>query len=295
MQARGAGRNDRCPTAGPRADTLRAEVASARTTGGRGRDDRLCGHVAAMIGPAAVGPDVPLRRVAAVAELPTALDRLGLSRGRPVLALVGGAAGMNETHLERVDEVFRSAVIPVVESCRGALVDGGTDAGIMRVIGRARSSSGAGFPLVGVAADGTVAAPGAAQPDGDDTAPLEPHHTHIILVPGSSWGDESPWLAAVASAIAGEEGSATLVVNGGEITYADVDRSLACRRPVLVLAGTGRTADAVAAAAAGEAADPRAARIAASPLTRIVDIGDPDALARTLQAVLGRSSSGGHA
>ncbi|MCV2489835.1 hypothetical protein OF117_10720 [Geodermatophilus sp. YIM 151500] len=248
-----------------------------------------------MSGQEAVGPGIPLARVDAVAALPTALARLGISRSRPVLALVGGAAGMDHTHLELVDEVFRSAVIPVVDSCRGAVVDGGTDAGIMRVIGQARSVCRAGFPLVGVVAEGTVAALGGAQPNGGDTAELEPHHTHLLLVPGRSWGDESPWLAAVASAIAGEEPSATLVVNGGEITYADVEQSLAGGRPVLVLAGTGRTADAVAAAAAGEMADPRAVRIAASPLTRIVDVSDPEVLTRTLRAVLRQSSSAGHA
>ncbi|SDZ19442.1 hypothetical protein SAMN05660209_04989 [Geodermatophilus africanus] len=248
-----------------------------------------------MSGQAAAGPGASLGRVDAVAGLPTTLDRLGILRGRPVLALVGGAAGMDGIHLQLVDEVFRSAVIPVVDGCGGAVVDGGTDAGIMRLIGQVRSASGASFPLVGVAAEGTVAAASGAQPKGGDTAELEPHHTHVILVPGDSWGDESPWLAAVVSAIAGGKPSATLVVNGGEITYADVERSLAGGRPVLVLAGTGRTADAVAAAAAGKTADPRAVRLAASPLTRIIDVGDPELLARTLQAVLTRSSSGNHA
>ncbi|MGY1683283.1 hypothetical protein [Geodermatophilus sp. SYSU D01176] len=248
-----------------------------------------------MSGRAAAGPGIPLERVDAVPELPTALDRLGVSRGRPVLALVGGAAGMDEARHGLVEEVFRCAVIPVVDGRGGAVVDGGTDAGIMRVIGRVRSACRAGFPLVGVAAEGTVAAPGGAQPDDGNAADLEPHHTHVILVPGDSWGDESPWLAAVASAIAGGEPSATLVVNGGDITYADVEQSLAGGRPVLVLAGTGRTADAVAAAAAGETADARAVRIAASPLTHVIDVSDPELLARTLRAALRRSSSGGHA
>lgn len=254
----------------------------------------VCVSEAAMSGQVAEGAGIPLERVDAVAELTTAVDRLGISRGRPVLALVGGAAGMDETHLGLVDEVFRSAVIPVLDACRGAVVDGGTDAGIMQIVGRARSARGARFPLVGVAAEGTVAAPGGAQVDNGDSAELEPHHTHVILVPGDSWGDESPWLAAVASAIAGGEPSATLVVNGGEITYSDAEQSLVDGRPVLVLAGTGRTADAVAAAAAGEHADARAARIAASPLTRIVDVRDPEVLGRTLMEVLRRSPSERH-
>ncbi|MGY1620539.1 hypothetical protein ACI797_27680 [Geodermatophilus sp. SYSU D00691] len=239
---------------------------------------------------------IPLQRVNVVAELPMAVDRLGISRGRPVLVLVGGAAGMDQTHLQHVDEIFRSAVIPVLEGCRAAMVDGGTDAGIMRVIGRARSQLRAGFPLVGVAAAGTVVAPPlGAEPDGGQRAELEPHHTHAILVPGRTWGDESPWLAAVATAISGEKPSATLVVNGGEITYSDVERSLAGGRPVIVLAGTGRTADALAAAAAGDTGDRRAVPIATSPLTRITSLDAPEGLARTLQLVLQESPSASHA
>lgn len=67
---------------------------------------------------------------------------------------------------------------------------------------------------------------------------------------------ESLWLAEVADVIADDRPSATLVVNGGEITCDDVARSVARRRPVLVLAGTGRTIDAIAAAVAGHGDEP---------------------------------------
>lgn len=119
---------------------------------------------------------------------------------------------------------------------------------------------------------------------------LEPHHSHVVLVPGDSWGDESPWLAEVADAVAGTGPSATLVINGGEITYDDVAHSLKRHRPVVVLAGTGRTADAIAAARNPNSKDPRARQIAASPLTRIVDIADGAALARMLESILGHST-----
>jgi hypothetical protein len=117
-------------------------------------------------------------------------------------------------------------------------------------------------------------------------AELEPHHTHVVLVPGDSWGDESPWLSEVATVVAGEHPSATLVINGGEITYEDVSHSLAAGRPVIVVAGTGRTADAIAAAAGGAGDDVCAARLAASPLVRIVRLDDPDGVALALEAAL---------
>jgi len=76
---------------------------------------------------------------------------------------------------------------------------------------------------------------------------------------------------------------------GGEITYDDVVRSLERHRPVVVLAGTGRTADAIAAATSRNSEDLRARQIAGSPLTRVVNIDDGAALAGTLESILGRS------
>ena len=245
-----------------------------------------------MSGPSPERPAVPTVRIGTVEELPDALQRLGVRRNRPTLALVGGAGGMHESHLQLVDAVLRSAVIPAVDGAGAAVVDGGTDSGVMGLVGRARAASGARFPLVGVAAEGTVAL-GDGDQDRGDLARLEPHHTHVILVPGHSWGDESPWLADVVSILVNGEASATLVVNGGEITYDDMDRSLTRGRSVVVLAGTGRTADAVATAKSGFQADARAVHLTHSPLIRVVDIRDPDAVARALLAALGRAPANG--
>lgn len=226
-------------------------------------------------------------RVGRVSQLPAELDALGLRRGRPVLVLVGGAGGMGQDDLALMDTTLRAAVLPVLEQHDAAVVDGGTDSGVMRVVGQARAATGGHFPLVGVAAEGTVVVPDRAELPAPDAAELEPHHTHVVLIPGTSWGDESPWLADVADAIADDHPSVTLVVNGGKITYDDIERSLARHRPVLVLAGTGRTADAVAAALTGRGVDPRAAKIAASPLTRILEVRDVDAIADALSTALG--------
>jgi hypothetical protein len=213
-----------------------------------------------------------------VAEVAGRLDELGVRRGRPVVVLVGGAAGMGEGDVALVDEMLRVGVFPVLDACGAAVVDGGTDSGVMRVVGRARAAVGGRFPLVGVVAEGTVAEPG--------SAGVEPHHTHLLLVPGRSWGDESPWLVEVAAAIAGAGPSVTLVINGGAITYEDIGRSLNRERPILVVSGTGRAAHAVAAAAAGQRANPRAEWVAASPLTRIVDVTDLDAITEALGSAL---------
>jgi hypothetical protein len=231
-----------------------------------------------------------MARVDIVSSLPATLDALAVARGRPVLVVVGGAGKMSQEHLSRTAAVLSEQVVPVLDRLGVTVIDGGTDSGVMRVIGRARSAAGASFPLIGVASEGTVRTDPAGVPARAEQ--IEPHHSHVILVPGDSWGDESPWLADVADAVAGTGPSATLVINGGEITYDDVAHSLERRRPVVALAGTGRTADAIAAARDGNSRDPRATQIAASPLTRIADIADGAALAGMLESILGHSTGG---
>lgn len=225
----------------------------------------------------------PFARVGKPADLPAALRALNIGVGRPVLVLVGGAGGMTRDHLAAMAQVM-DRIIPALEGWGAAIVDGGTDSGVMRVVGRAHDAARARFPLVGVAAEGTVILPGT--PAAPDAAALEPHHTQVVVVPGKAWGDESPWLSRVGTAIADGQPSLTLVANGGEITYDDIDHSLKSNRPVIILAGTGRTADTVADAAGGYATDPRAARVAASPGTQIVSSDDWQALYRAIKSIL---------
>ena len=172
-----------------------------------------------------------LIRVARVRDLPAALDTHGLRRGRPVLVLVGGADAMDRSVLTPLDQVLRTAVLPLLDRRDAVALDGGTDSGVMRVIGRARTDAAHRFPLVGVAAEGTVVVPGASADRPRTRVDLEPNHTHVVLVPGSEWGDESPWLSEVADVVADGAPSVTVVVNGGEITFDDALASLDRGRP----------------------------------------------------------------
>jgi hypothetical protein len=205
------------------------------------------------------------------AQLSKALAQIGLNRAHPTLVLVGGAGGISEADLHRLQQLFAEAIAPIVEKLGVIVVDGGTDAGIMRFIGQARTAMEGTFPLVGVVAVGTVILPDR-PPNNPDAAPLEPNHTHFVLVPGTNWGDESPWLAQTASVLSEGYPSVTLVVNGGEITLLDVSYSVNAKRPAIALEGTGRTADKLAAALRGEATDRRAQELVSSGYIQAIDL-----------------------
>jgi hypothetical protein len=237
-------------------------------------------------------------RVDQPGELVAALGQLGLQPPRPVVVVVGGAGGLGPADLDRFRPLFESGLIPVITRLGLVAIDGGTWSGVMRLFGEVRSDAALDFPLVGVAAVGTVTLPGA-QARQDDAAVLDPDHSHFLLVPGDEWGAEAGWIARVATVLAGDTPSATVLINGGEIAYSDVERSLAAGRSVLAVAGTGRTADDLAAALRGDPADERAVALAESDLVQAVDADNPGRLARTLAAALteptqGKSRPAGH-
>jgi len=230
-------------------------------------------------------------RVDQPGELPDALAALGLRAPRPTMVLVGGAGGLGPADMDRLRPVFASGLVPALTRAGAAAIDGGTCAGVMRLLGEARAGAGAGFPLIGVAAAGTVTLPGG-QPPRDDAAELDPGHSHFILVPGDDWGAEAGWIAQAATALAGSAPSVTVVVNGGEIAYTDAGHSLDAGRPVLTVAGSGRTADQLAAAAQGDPADERAVALVKSGLVRAVPAAGPGALAAALAEALASPSAG---
>jgi hypothetical protein len=215
------------------------------------------------------GRRIPTARVAGRDDLAAAVGAFGLAPS-PVLVLVGGAADMSETDAELVERALSAAIVPVVERVGATVVDGATRVGVMRLVGRARAEVSGRFPLVGVVVAGLVA-----------ETELDEHHTHFVLVPGDDWGDESELLSAFATAVADGARSVTVLANGGPIAWRDVASSVAEGRPVVVLGGSGRTADELA-----SAETPRARDLYESRLVTVVEVTDADAVATSVADAL---------
>ncbi len=220
-------------------------------------------------------------------QLPAALDVLGLHAPRPTVVVVGGAAGLEKAGMERLRPVFGVGIAPVMETYGAVGVDGGTRFGVMRLFGEARAATQATYPLLGVVAAGPVKL-SQQRASGHAETVLERNHTHFVIVPGKKWGAEAPWIARAATVLAGTAPSVTVLVNGGQIAYADVQRSVETGRPVVVIAGSGRTADVFVAALAGAPADKRAVALVKSGLIRSVPMDEPGVLAELLTVILGK-------
>jgi len=168
-------------------------------------------------------------------EIQEALIQLEIPYPKPVIVLVGGAAGIG--WLDKFPMRKAVGIIArLAEETRSVVVDGGMQTGIMAEIGKQRKQKKFSFPLIGVASNGLSTKE-------DPEFVLEPNHTHFFLIPGEDWGDESEWISKIATTIAGDKKSITILVNGGKISRTDVEYSLLENRPVFIMRGTGRLAD----------------------------------------------------
>jgi hypothetical protein len=155
---------------------------------------------------------------------------------------------MSADHQRQLLAMF-AALADVAQSRRIAVGDGGTKAGIMQAAGDARHASGEKFPLIGVAPAGEI------PPDGD--TPVDPNHSHVVAVrnpsapPKDAWGSETEAMYWLFGKLADGRPSVTVVANGGGITLTEVEANVRAGRRMIVIEGSGRAADAIAALLAG--------------------------------------------
>jgi TRPM family ion channel len=111
-----------------------------------------------------------------------------------------------------------------------------------------------------------------------------------MLVPGSKWGDEAPWLVRTAELLSGTFPTLTLLVNGGDLALQEVEASVRASRPVLVVSRTGRAADELAAAIEGRPATPALRALADSGA---VEVAAPEGgVVERIEMILGADEDG---
>ncbi len=181
------------------------------------------------------GVDVGAANIVNNSEIPDALTQLGIPHPKTAIVLVGGAGGIGFKDKLPMQKAV-AIVAQLAHETQSVVVDGGTQAGIMTEIGKQRKKHRYTFPLIGVVFDSLLMKE-------DPKNILDANHTHFFLIPGDDWGDESGWISKIATAVAGDNTSLTVLINGGDISRQDVEYSLLANRPTFVMRGTGRMAD----------------------------------------------------
>lgn len=199
----------------------------------------------------ALGARHSLALLPEAAEAATAIvGQLDLPAYGAVLAVVGSAGSLGPQLLPRLRQLFEQAVARAAQQATAVLVDGGTQAGVMALLGEAVAALGYATPLVGVAPAALVSYPPAPEPA--TAVALEPHHSHFVLTPGAKWGDETSTLFGVVRALRGPaqqaRPAALLLVGGGAVAHTELLAAVRLGLPIVVLAGTGGLADELAAA-----------------------------------------------
>jgi TRPM family ion channel len=177
----------------------------------------------------------------------TILDALGIPSPRAVILLFGGAAGIDESRKAHLATLFADGVTPVAAELGALIIDGGTQSGVMAMMGEAVTRSLETCQLLGIAPEGKIAHPEISGANaGSDAAPLEPNHSHFLLVESNKWGGETPKMLELASAF--NAPIVAILVNGGDVAADEALQTVRNGWQLLVVEGSGRFADELSAA-----------------------------------------------
>jgi hypothetical protein len=224
-------------------------------------------------------------------DIKTALELPDL---RGLVVLNGGTDDLSPAVRERLSRMLRDGLARVVIEEGLTAVTGGTDAGIFQLFGNALGERAKG-PCIGVAPAGLVEAEVQQTTAGSDAprVPLEPHHTHFVLVEADQWGGETDVMLSLVKALAADAPSLTVLASGGDVAKREILAHVRSGREIVVIAGSGRLADEIVEAVVrpGAARDPEVTEIASGRVTVVDAEAPPSVLAALVRNRLAPSKA----
>lgn len=187
------------------------------------------------------------------------IDALELPRPHALLVLNGGTAEMEAELQAQLGQLLQDGLARIAAEQQITLITGGTDAGIFALLGQGLAKWGRTVPCIGVAVAKLVTWLGRIPRwlprwlFDRGRASLEPHHTHFALTDGDHWGAETETMFALAAALSEGLPSVVVLANGGLIARDETLHNVRQGREIIVIVGSGRFADELAAVVRGEA------------------------------------------
>jgi hypothetical protein len=196
---------------------------------------------------------------------------------RGIISISGGATDFPPEIVDQTIKLFKSVIVRVAYEHDLLTIDGGTEAGVVKIIGKVfeqtrhiigggkvitdRLASGSSKPLLmGFVPRAKVYCPGIddssqkhTQLDPNHTQ-LDPNHTHFVMVLGArKWGSEVECMFSFLHYLATYEKIPVIniIANGGRITLKEAYHATQQGWPVIVLEGSKRAAQIIISALDG--------------------------------------------
>lgn len=187
----------------------------------------------------------PAMRVPVGSDPKRIIKAFGLIAPRPTIFISGGASAMSDEDIERTRVLIDECISAFAEEKKITVIDGGTQAGVMDMIGDSRRERNYKYPLIGVSPLDKVEYPGFKGTSSE--AILQDGHSHFVLVDSDEWGGETNMIIALTKAIANQQAPMVgILINGGKIAEREAYLASASgenRMPLIIIDGSGRTAD----------------------------------------------------
>jgi len=185
-----------------------------------------------------------------------------LPKPEVIITVTGGAQDFALTSQQLLS--FDRGLCSAALSAKAWIFTAGSDAGVMRLVGDAMARHEVGLPLIGIfpwgvtngrgqlasAVNGTT--PYRPSPPTRQGAPLNPNHTHFVLVDsgtegGAAFGTEIKLRSDVEATVSNMKNVpiVQLVVQGGPGTLATVESTALAGKPIVILTDSGGAATAI--------------------------------------------------
>jgi hypothetical protein len=171
---------------------------------------------------------------------------LAIQSSTAVILILGGAADVDTKLVPRLTQLFSRGIARAAADKGALLVDGGTQAGVMAMMGEGVAARGYKSPLIGVAPAALVTYPGG--PQTQSAVQLDPNHSHFVLVEGGTWGSETSTMFNLTKVLTEKARGVAILVSGGPVSKDEVLRTVRQGLPLIVVEDSGGLADQITAA-----------------------------------------------
>jgi hypothetical protein len=177
------------------------------------------------------------------ADIIAALD---LQPHKTVILIMGGADNIDDKLKPRLIQLFGRGIARAAANANAVIIDGGTQSGVMAMMGQGVADRGCKCSLIGVTPKALVSYPGSMVTS--TTVNLDPNHSHFVLVEGSEWGSELATIFNLTSALTINAPGVAILASGGSNARDEAVQAVRQNLPLIVIEGSGGLADQIATA-----------------------------------------------